>query len=373
MSLQVSFTKKLGSTELEVDIELPVEGISAIFGRSGAGKTSLINVISGLITPEKGEIRTQQRTLFSSSQGINLAIEKRKLGYVFQEARLFPHYSVQGNLLYGVKKEDKTYFDTIVDLLALAPLLSRYPNALSGGEKQRVAIGRALLSKPDLLLMDEPLASLDLPRKQEVLPFLEQLAQQVRIPILYVTHSLDEIVRLASYLVVMEEGKIATAGKIEQVWNAPSLLPWLGTQARSSLFIGRVCQHNEEYGMSVVELAPQVPVYIARVQADIGDQLRLQVLAEDVSITLDKQEKTSIRNRLQARIIDTYPVPHAPKHSLWVKLVLAQGCELWATITTWAWQELELSLEQDVYVQIKSISLAHPESISLTPFARRNQ
>lgn len=158
--------KRLGETQLDVDLRLPAVGICAIFGRSGAGKTSLINLISGLTTPDVGEIHLAGRTLFSSSQGIQLPIEQRKIGYVFQDARLFPHYTVRGNLNYGVTDADPEYFASVTRLLALEPLLVRYPRDLSGGEKQRVAIGRALLSKPDLLLMDEPLASLDMPRKK---------------------------------------------------------------------------------------------------------------------------------------------------------------------------------------------------------------
>ncbi len=201
----------MGETQLDVDLRLPAVGICAIFGRSGAGKTSLINLISGLTTPDVGEIHLAGRTLFSSSQGIQLPIEQRKIGYVFQDARLFPHYTVRGNLNYGVTHADPEYFVSVTLLLALEPLLARYPRDLSGGEKQRVAIGRALLSKPDLLLMDEPLASLDMPRKRGD-AVLENLAQHFRLPILYVSHSVQENLRLADHLVVLEQGKVLSAG-----------------------------------------------------------------------------------------------------------------------------------------------------------------
>lgn len=167
----IKVKQQLGQLNLDVDLSIPSKGITVVFGRSGAGKTSLINAVAGLSIPDNGRIEVNGKTLFCRESGQNLPIEKRRIGYVFQDARLFPHYSVKGNLLYGTTTKDAAYFDVICNLLQLHSLLDRKPIDLSGGEKQRVAIGRALLSKPSLLIMDEPLASLDLPRKREVMPF----------------------------------------------------------------------------------------------------------------------------------------------------------------------------------------------------------
>lgn len=191
---------------LKIDISLKAQGLTAILGASGAGKTSLINIISGLIKPDKGLIIFKDRVLFDSSLKINIPIHKRHLGYVFQDARLFPHYRVRGNLKYGLAASMEPKFDEIVKLLGIAHLLTRFPYGLSGGEKQRVAIGRALLSAPQLLLMDEPMSSLDNARKQELLPYLKLLTQEIKIPILYVTHNLQEIKNMAQNIITLDQG-----------------------------------------------------------------------------------------------------------------------------------------------------------------------
>ena len=215
--LELDFSQQLGDLNLNVRADLPAQGITAIFGLSGAGKTSLINAIGGLTRLQQGRIALNGRTLVDTAAGLCLPPEKRRIGYVFQDARLFPHYRVRGNLQYGMAAGMRAQFNTIVELLGIGPLLNRLPLTLSGGEKQRVAIGRALLTAPELLLMDEPLASLDLPRKRELLPYLERLAQDVNIPILYVSHSLDEILRLAERVMVLDRGEVRAFGGLEAV------------------------------------------------------------------------------------------------------------------------------------------------------------
>lgn len=363
-ALQVQFTKTLGATQFDVQLALPSKGITAIFGRSGAGKTSLINVISGLIAPDSGEIAIQDRVLFSTKQRINLPIEHRRIGYVFQEARLFPHYTVRGNLNYGVRGKDAAYFASVVSLLALEPLLERYPNALSGGEKQRVAIGRALLSQPDLLLMDEPLASLDMPRKREVMPFLEQLAQQVEIPIVYVTHSMNEILRLADHLVVIDQGSVVASGPIEQVWSSKSMRPWQSFSDQSTLFSGTIAQHHDQFGLTQVLLAPNVGLWVQQVDGELNATIRLQIRANDVSVTLEKPGKTSIRNILSARIAEIeHHQQGEHKKSIALKLALAPDIFLWATITEWALQDLALQPGMEVYAQIKGVSVSQRDVV----------
>lgn len=356
--ISLQFQKQLGETQFDVDLDIPATGITAIFGRSGAGKTSLINVISGLIKPDSGLIKVNDRILFDDNHSIDVAVEKRNVGYVFQDARLFPHYSVKGNLTYGVKQADDAYFSKVVTLLSLTNMLDRYPADLSGGEKQRVAIGRALLSKPDILLMDEPLASLDLPRKREVMPFLEKLADEVKTPILYVTHSLNEILRLASHLVIVNDGKVEISGSIEEVWGSNSMRPWQSFSEQSSLFEATIAEHHRQYALTKVQLAENVFLWVQGIDGKLGSSIRLQVRANDVSIALDKPERTSIRNILKARVslIESKNIAN-DKQSVGVQLDLGTNRQLWATITPWALDELDLNIGMDVYVQIKGVSV----------------
>ncbi|NVD07883.1 molybdenum ABC transporter ATP-binding protein ModC [Vibrio sp. JPW-9-11-11] len=363
-NLVIQYRQRLGSTDFDVDLRLPDKGITAIFGRSGAGKTSLINAVAGLTTPQQGVIKVGHEVLYDSSRRIDVPVHHRQIGYVFQDARLFPHYKVKGNLLYGVEQFDPQHFAQIVDLLALAPLLTRYPNQLSGGEKQRVAIGRALLSKPRILLMDEPLASLDLPRKREVMPFLEQLAKCVQIPILYVSHSLNEVLRLASQLVVIDLGKVVASGPIEQIWASQAMKPWHSFSEQSSLFEGRLIAHNESYALSQVELAPRVSLWVQKIEGEIGQSVRLQVRANDVSVVLDKPQRTSIRNVLPATIADLELRSHGhERQSIELKIELAPDCLLNATITAWARDELKLEKGMPVYVQIKGVSVTQRDIV----------
>jgi molybdate transport system ATP-binding protein len=225
--LELDFSQQLGALNLKVQATLPNQGITAIFGLSGAGKTSLINAIAGLTRLQQGRIVLNGRTLADTACGVCLPPEQRRIGYVFQDARLFPHYRVRGNLHYGMAASMRGQFANIVELLGIGPLLNRLPLTLSGGEQQRVAIGRAVLSAPDLLLMDEPLASLDLPRKRELLPYLERLAREVKIPILYVSHSMEEIERLADQVLVLEQGQVMALGSLDEVWKNKALDPWL--------------------------------------------------------------------------------------------------------------------------------------------------
>jgi len=225
--LKINVKKTLGALSLNLNIEIPARGVTAIFGRSGAGKSSLINLVAGLVTPQSGTITLNDNVLFDSEQKINLPPEKRHIGYVFQEHRLFPHYTVEKNLKYGCKRFNSSYFLQIVELLGIQNLLERFPLSLSGGEKQRVAIGRALLSNPDILLMDEPLSALDLRRKQELLNYLDQLSSQIEIPILYVTHSLDEIIRLADQVILIEQGQIMAFNQVKHIWQHAAFQQWL--------------------------------------------------------------------------------------------------------------------------------------------------
>lgn len=225
--LDISIKKKQGNFGLDICFLSSENGVTALFGKSGAGKTSVINMIAGLVQPDHGTIVVNNRVLFDSANGINIPAEKRRVGYIFQDGRLFPHLSVSSNLIYGMKliRPSKRFvrFEQVVDLLGIESLLDRRPAKLSGGEKQRVAIGRALLTSPSLLLMDEPLASLDSDRKAEVLPFISGISHEFKLPILYVSHSPDEVLSLAENLVLIDSGKVIATGKTQELLNRPEL------------------------------------------------------------------------------------------------------------------------------------------------------
>ncbi|GLT14084.1 molybdenum ABC transporter ATP-binding protein ModC [Vibrio algivorus] len=368
--IDLNFKQRFPDFELDIQAQVPSSGITAIFGRSGAGKTSIINAISGLKNPDSGSISINQRVLFDSQQAINLAIEKRDIGYVFQESRLFPHYKVKGNLLYGVKNqaylgksELPRNFNQVVDLLGLSELLDRYPADLSGGEKQRCAIARALLSEPKVLLMDEPLASLDLPRKKEVMPFLESLAQEIQIPILYVTHSLDEILHLADHMLLMDSGRVVDSGDIERMWASSAFKPWHDEADLSTIFKGVIKQHHQRYALTYVEIAPSCGVWMSGIDANVDESVRIRIHASDVSLTLSKSTDTSIRNILPAQVIELAPVTDP---ALPVSICLAIGESevehyLWANITAWAYEDLQLEIGQKVYAQIKGVKMTNKD------------
>lgn len=361
--IELEIEHSLGDTLLTVNETIPSIGITAIFGRSGSGKTSLINTIAGLVTPQQGRISVKDHILFDSDKKIDVAVEKRNIGYVFQDARLFPHYSVKGNLLYGAKESlSGAKLEHIISLLNLSQLLNRYPSDLSGGEKQRVAIARALLAEPDMLLMDEPLASLDLPRKQEVMPFLESLSQEIKTPILYVTHSLSEILRLADHILLLDEGSVIASGLLEEVWGSEAMLPWQPFAEQSSLFEASIEKHHDKYALSKVALNSNVGLWVQPLEQDIGTKIRLQIRANDVSVTLNKPTSSSIRNIIPALVSDIKPVDSEKGgHNVALQLDLGSHCFLQANITQWALDELELEPGMQVYAQIKGVSVAQKD------------
>ncbi|AAP96575.1 molybdenum ABC transporter ATP-binding protein [[Haemophilus] ducreyi] len=350
--LEINIHQQLGSLNLTVNLHIAAKGVTAILGRSGAGKSSLINLIAGLTTAQRGYIKLGEQTLYDHEQGINLAPEKRHIGYVFQEHRLFPHYSVAKNLKYGCKRVDNAHFLQIVKLLGIEHLLNRYPSSLSGGEKQRVAIGRALLTKPQILLMDEPLSALDLPRKQELITYLSQLANQVDIPILYVTHSLDEIIRLADQLILLEQGKIIAFDLVVNVWHSDILADWQSETQKISLLELPLNIQQPIYKMVGLKLGKQHIWIPATPHYKIGDKLRITIASKDVSISLDQVQHSSIRNILNGVI--TQIVEHNDRVDI---AVLIETHQIWASISLWSFDELALKIGQQIYVQIKSVSL----------------
>lgn len=349
--LSLNFMQQQGDHVLEVDLQIPAKGITAIFGVSGAGKTSLINAISGLTQPQRGRIQLHNRLLFDAEQKIALPPEKRRIGYVFQDARLFPHYRVRGNLQYGMAPAMKAQFDSLVSLLGLEALLPRFPLSLSGGEKQRVAIGRALLTAPDMLLLDEPLASLDLPRKRELMPYLQKLAKQVDIPMLYVSHSLEEILQLADNVLVLDAGKVKAFGPLERVWSSSAMRPWLPVSELTSVLRVQVLEQHPDYPMTALSLGDQ-HIWVSRVNQPVKTPLRIRIASADVSLALQPPQHSSIRNILPAQVVELLEVGDQVE----VKLRIGIS-ELWARITPWARDELGIRPDQWLYAQIKSVSV----------------
>jgi molybdate transport system ATP-binding protein len=255
--LRVSVRKRRGDFTLQAAFAAPTPGITALFGRSGSGKSTLVDIISGLLSPDEGEVRLGDTLLTDTRLSASLAVERRRIGYVFQDARLFPHLSVTGNLRYGAERAGPDtpviVFDEVVSLLGLSGLLQRRPNGLSGGEKQRVALGRALLSQPQLLLLDEPLGSLDLARRQEVLPYLEALRDRLLIPMVYVSHEFEEVLRLATHLVLLDAGRVVLEGPVTEVSLRPELRSIVGPDLTGAVLEGVVtaCKGGRRSGFAV--------------------------------------------------------------------------------------------------------------------------
>lgn len=349
--LHIDVKKQLGTLPLEAHLDIPSQGVTALFGLSGSGKSSLINLVSGLINPDEGVISLNDRELFNSAENVCVPINQRNIGYVFQDARLFPHYTVNGNLRYGMKNTSKDEFNYIVELLGIGHLLKRYPITLSGGEKQRVAIGRALLTDPEILLMDEPLSALDLPRKRELMNYLERLSKEINIPILYVTHSLDELLRLAERVVLLTNGKVEAYDVLESIWESPLFLPWKQGNEQSAVLSLPVFMHNPSYKMTALSIGDQ-NIWIHQVEAQLNEKVRICIHSSDVSISLNKVEQSSIRNTLYGRIVKILEL----ENRVDLKLDIG-GKHLWASISKWSFNDLALQLGQLVYAQIKAISV----------------
>lgn len=360
--IEIAIEKRLARFTLDARLEAPDSGITALFGRSGVGKTTIINALAGLVRPDRGRIVLGGETLFDSARGIDLPPEQRRLGYVFQEGRLFPHYSVRGNLLYGTKRRDGRRgdpgpsFDAVIDLLGIRHLLARRPGDLSGGEKQRIAIGRALLASPRLLLMDEPLASLDAPRKGEIMPFIERLRDELHLPVFYVTHEMEEIVRLADLLVIIDDGRIAASGSVEELTSRFDLWPLTGRREAGSVIRTVLRGYDSTFGLS--ELAfPGGRLRVTRLALPLGTPIRVRIRARDVVLATERPAHLSIRNAFAGKVVELAP-PRGPLVDL--KLDIGTPTEpvmLWARITQRALQDLQLAPGKPIFALVKTVAL----------------
>jgi molybdate transport system ATP-binding protein len=349
---------RLGEFHLKLDVSIPSRGVTALFGRSGAGKSSVVNLLAGLLEPDSGYVRVGDTVLFDSAAGISVPPEHRRLGYVFQEGRLFPHLSVRGNLLFGQRRvapaDRRINVDEVVSLLDIGALLSRRPRDLSGGEKQRVAIGRALLANPKLLLMDEPLASLDAARKNEIFPFIEKLRDSFGIPIVYVTHDLGEIVRLADRVILMADGAAIFTGGVEELVGRLDMADAMDHPEAEALIAGHVAGHDDEFGLTRIAL-PGAELQVRRMNLSPGAAVRARIRARDVAVALQAPRGISIQNILPVTIAEI----HDRREQCLLRLVTSgrPQASIWAGITARSRHDLGLESGKTVYALIKAVAV----------------
>lgn len=321
MSISARFQLAREGFCLQVELAFPARGITALFGRSGSGKTTLLRCLAGLERVPGGRLQVGDQTW--QAEGVFVPVHRRAVGYVFQEPSLFPHLRVAANLRYGLRRtpdgQQRVGFDEAVALLGLEPLLERYPDALSGGQRQRVAIGRALLASPRLLLMDEPMGSLDETSKQEILPWLERLHGALEIPVVYVSHAIDEVARLADYMVLLEQGRVLAQGPLQEVLTRADL-PLAHAESASAVLDATVLREADDH---LAELAlGEARLIVSRGGLRAGQRIRVRILARDVALSREVPSRISTLNCLAVTIIDISDDPH-PGHVL-VRLALGE-------------------------------------------------
>jgi len=340
VTLSVDLRASLCGQTLDVRFDA-APGVTALFGPSGAGKTTVLRMIAGLQSAQDGTLQLGERDLWS------LPPHKRQIGYVFQEPRLFPHMSVAQNLTYGGRQD----FAKLVDLLGLRPLLSRRPAKLSGGEKQRVALGRALMSGPELILMDEPLAALDAPRKADILPFIAALAQDTAVPIVYVTHAVPEVVQLADQMVILSAGKVAHRGDIQSIFANPETAQFFGRRESGAVLNCRVIAHAD--GVTQLD-TPAGRVLLPENRAAVGAKVRLRIPAQDIILSQEPLLGQSALNALKTVVTEVKPLPGGS-----CAVILRAGeATLWADVTPLSVTRLGLVPGESIYAVFKATAVA---------------
>jgi molybdate transport system ATP-binding protein len=359
MTLSISIRHKVPDFALDIAFEAPTPGTTVLFGRSGAGKSMIVSTVAGLIRAKQCRIRIDDVVLADTSSDSFVPPERRRIGLVFQDARLFPHMNVAANLRYGLRRapQGAIRFDDVVELLEIAPLLAHRPHTLSGGEKSRVAIGRALLSQPHLLAMDEPLAALDAQHKAEILPYLGRLKQALRIPILYVTHSLDEVSRLADTLVLLRAGTVLAAGPLDQVLGRGDL-PLAARDEAAVVLAARVVQHDTARQLTELEAAGRL-LLVPLLRTTIGEAVRVRIPAREVILAAAAPEGISVHNIVGGTVGRITPDPS--RYGAMVEVAL-EGAGLLARITPDAVARLGLTSGAPVLALVKSMAIEVLES-----------
>ncbi len=356
------FTDGQSLFRLDAELDTPDSGVTAIFGPSGAGKTTLLKVVAGLLRPDYVRIQVGDVVLCDTQNSAWVPPDRRRIGYVFQDTRLFPHLNVKGNLTFGRRFNPPAdsaalSFDAVVDLLNLGGLLDRRVHSLSGGEGQRVAIGRALLANPRLLLLDEPLAALDETRKAEILPYLEGLRHSLDLPILYVSHSLAEIRRLASWLAVIDDGAVKAFGSVEEISGEMDLSPYTDGGEAGTVLAATVTEHDTAHNLTRINVAGQ-DMLITKIDHAPGAHVRVHIRPQDVALALERPERMSVLNILEGQIRSIVE----PPRSAIVDVKINIGSEsrpvhMWAQVTRLAAERLSLREKLPIYAMIKAVSL----------------
>lgn len=355
MTIEVSLKHAFGDFVLDVRFTIARAGVTALFGPSGAGKTSIINAIAGTFRPQQGSIVVEGRTLFDSTKGISLSPRLRRTGYVFQDARLFPHMSVEDNLLFGWRRAEKKASSDevarVVSLLGLEHMKQRRPRDLSGGEKSRVALGRALLSSPDILLLDEPLAALDTARRTEILPYLERLRDEARLPMLYVSHALDEVARLAHDIVVLRDGRVVRHGSVFDVLTELELPAFAGTPPLGAVIEAEVGERRPD-GLTALAFDGGT-LLVQELQQPRGARLRVRIRAEEIMLALEEPRTISANNVLLMQVRDV----HRDSETHADVQLLCGRTRLVARITRSSLERLQLAAGKPVFAIVKSVTV----------------
>lgn len=356
--LEAKFQMDFPEFNLDVELNFPARGVTVVFGPSGSGKTTLLRCLSGLERAPSGYLKLAGQVW--QDEGIFIPVQERKIGLVFQESRLLPHLSIQENLLYGYHRtlpaERNLQLDEVVQVLNLEALLKRRPENLSGGERQRVAIGRALLTSPKLLLMDEPLASLDMQLKAEIIPFIKRIENEFKTPIVYVTHSMSEVLQLVDTMVILKSGKVENIGSVEEVFSDVRSREVIGDEQLGAVLETSVAEHDDEFGLTKLDFMGQV-LHVPRQSIPVGQSLRVHIHSKDVSLsTVPPTGVTSVLNILRAkvkRVGDLDPKGYS------VDIELDAGRPILATITRKSLANLSLQTDQTIYAHIKAIKMMH--------------
>ncbi len=349
----------VGAFDLEAAGEIDTGRVTAIFGPSGSGKSTLLRTLAGLERGATGRLSLGREVWLDSDHGLDVPAHRRPVGYMFQDARLFPHLTGEGNLRYAAKRargeRQVVSFDEVVEALDLQPLLARRTSSLSGGERQRLALGRTLLAQPRLLLLDEPMAALDTSRKNEILPYLEALHPRFGIPMLYVTHSVDEVALLAERILVLAGGRVTAQGRTADILEHLDLGPLADRRGAASVVVARVVRHDPEYHLTWLDLAGQSLVVPKREHFDEGEEACVVVRARDVSLATHRPEGVSIQNVFAGHVCEV----RERDGSAFAEVLVDLGTHrLLARITRLSLHELELAVGSPVFALLKSVSLS---------------